>query len=629
MTTPDFSKLDYSDIKQNFINFLKTQDKFSGYNFEGSALNILMDVLAYNTHYQAIYNNITFNEAFLDTAQKRSSIVSIAKNLGYTPNSAKSATVLLEIIRDANSDGSLDSYVLPKYYEFKASKGTSSYSFYNLQEIAFTASEVVNNIPVTYSSGPIKILEGALKNVYYAIDGTNPTKKISLRFDNIDTSTIEVRVQRSTTDATGSAEDWFEAKNITTITGDSNAFFLEEGPDGYYQIYFGDGIVGKRLSDGNLVSITFLQCSGEVANGIGINDAPGARVFTSPNSTVSETFVVLSTAFGGSEKETAQSIKYKAPKNFTTQERAVTANDYSIILQKDFSFIKSIKCWGGEDNNPPEYGKVFIAIKPENRAALTQAEKNAIVKSLTRDRSVVGVIPQVVDPNILYLIINCDAKVDIVKNKGSINQLKAKIESAIDNYILTNLDVFDADLIANELENEILKTDSSLLSVNITPQLEYRMQPIYGAGRDYTVEFQNELVQSNNVDLPNIQSSTFNYFDYQNIIRLCRLYDDGSGGVYIGFESDGKKYSLGVYGNKDLSVYSPELVGSVNYSTGTVKINKFNPINQLNNQIIKFYANIVDVDVFVNPNTILTIDQNNPVSVVINLSESAFRKPIK
>lgn len=629
MTTPDFSKLDYSDIKQNFINFLKTQDKFSGYNFEGSALNILLDVLAYNTHYQAIYNNITFNEAFLDTAQKRSSIVSIAKNLGYTPNSAKSATAVLEIIRDANSDGSLDSYVLPKYYEFKVSKGSTSYSFYNLQEISFSPSQVVNNVAVAYSSGPVKVLEGILKTVYYTIDGTNSSKKITIRFNNIDTSTIEVRVQRSLNDSTGSAEDWFEATNITTITGDTNAFFLEEGPDGYYQIYFGDGIVGKKLADGNLVTITFLQSSGETANGIGINDAPGARVFTSPNSTVSETFVVLTPAFGGSEKETTQSIKYNAPKNFTTQERAVTANDYSIILQKDFSFIKSIKCWGGEDNNPPEYGKVFIAIKPENRAALTQAEKNAIIKSLTKERSVVGVIPQVVDPNILYLVINCDAKVDIIKNKGSINQLKAKIESAIDNYILTNLDVFDADLIANELENEILKTDTSLLSVNITPQLEYRLLPLYGAARDYTIEFQNELVQSNNKDLPNIQSTTFNYFDYQNTIRLCRFYDDGAGGIYIGFEMNGKKYALGVYDNKDLSLYSPHLVGTVDYKTGTIKINKFNPINQLNNQIIKFFANIVDVDVFVNPNTILTIDQNNPSSVVINLSESAFRKPIK
>jgi hypothetical protein len=629
MTTPDFSKLDYTDIKQNLINFLKTQDKFSGYNFEGSALNILMDVLAYNTHYQSIYNNITFNEAFLDTAQKRSSVVSIAKNLGYTPSSSKAASCLVEVIRDANSDGTLTEYVLSKYNEFKASKNGTSYSFYNQNDITFTPHEVVNNVPVSYTSGPIKIQEGLFREVFYVIDGTFPNKKITLRFLNIDTDTIQVKVQRSVSDSTGSADEWIEAKNITNIDGNSNAYFLEEGPDSYYQIYFGDGIVGKRLSEGNLVTISFLECSGAEPNGIGITDTVGARVFTSPDSVFSETVIVLTPAFGGAERETIESIKYKAPKSFTTQERAVTANDYSIILQKDFSFIKSIKCWGGEENNPPEYGKVFIAIKPENRAALSQAEKNTILKSLTKDRSVVGVIPQIVDPNVLYLIINCDAKVDIVKNKGTITQLKAKIKTAIDQYILTNLDVFDADLIANELENNILNSDKSLLSVNVTPQLEYRLLPVYGFGRNYQIEFQNEIVRSDNIQLPNLQSTVFNYFDYQNNVRLCRLYDDGKGGIYIGFENNGKKYSLGTYQNKDISVMEPEVIGSIDYASGLVKINNFNPINQLNNQIIKFFVNLVDIDVFVNPNTILTIDNTNPSSVVINLTESAFRKPIK
>lgn len=627
---PDFTKLDFTDIKQNFINFLQSQEKFNGYNFEGSSLNILLDVLAYNTHYQQVYNNITFNEAFLDTAQKRSSVVSIAKNLGYTPDSTKSSTCVVEMSILADESGALSTYVLPENTLFKANKNGSVYYFYNNAETVFTANvfDPLTGLATSYTTGSITLKEGSLKTVTFVIDGVNPTQKIILRSDKIDTQTIKVRVQTSVADATGYDDVWEESKNITTISGTSKVYFIEEGPDGNYRIYFGDGILGQNLNDGNLVTITFLESSGEEANGIGINDQEGQRVFVCPAFS-NTTIVVKNPSFGASEKETIQSIKYKAPKNFTTQERAVTANDYSIILQKDFSFIKSIKCWGGEDNNPPEYGKVFIAIKPENRAALTQAEKNAIIKSLTRDRSVVGVIPQIVDPNVLYVIINCDAKVDVVKNKGSINQLKSKIESAIDNYILTNLDVFDADLIANELENEILKTDSSLLSVNVTPQLEYRLLPEYGAARDYTVDFQNELVQSNNIDLPNIQSSTFNYFDYQNTIRLCRLYDDGSGGIYIGFESDGKKYSLGVYSNKDLNTYSPEIIGNVNYSTGILKINNFNPINQLNNEIVKFFANITDVDVFVNPNTILTIDQNNPTSVIINLSESAFRKPIK
>jgi hypothetical protein len=631
---PDFSKLDYEDIKQNFISFLRQQDKFNGYNFEGSALNILLDILAYNTHYQALYNNITFNEAFLDSAQKRSSVVSIAKNLGYTPSSTKSASCMIEVERGVTETGGIDggTLILNAFTEFKASKDEVSFSFYNLEDATFSVSEIdqETGLPVNYTTGPIKIREGILREVNYVIDGAFPTKKIILRSDNIDTETIKVSVQRSSSDTSGSLEPWSEVKNITTINGDTRAYYLEEGPDGYYRIYFGDGILGRRLNDGNLVKITYLECSGSSANGIGTNDAELNRTFRSVNTSIdTQTIKVVLPAFGGYEKETIQSIKYKAPKNFTSQERAVTVDDYSIVLQKDFPFIKSIKCWGGEENNPPFYGKVFIAIKPENREALTSAEKNTIVKSLSRNRSVVGVVPEIVDPNLLYLIVNVDAKIDIIKNKGTTQQLKSKIQKSIEDYVLENLDVFDADLISNELENMILNSDPSILSVNIVPQLQFKLQITYGSAKDYKLNFQNEIVKSESIDKPNIQSGKFTYLDYKNNAKNCRIYDDGIGNMYIGFEEGTKKYSLGKYENIDLSTNVPEYVGSVDYSTGSVTLNKFNPLDTGTTSIISFFANVVDNDVFVDSSTILTIDKNDPNSVVIDLIESAFRKPIK
>jgi len=627
---PDFSKLDYNDIKQNLISFLKNQDKFSGYNFEGSTLNILLDILAYNTHYQALYNNITFNEAFLDTAQKRSSVVSIAKNLGYTPSSSRSATCIVEIVRSASDTGAIvGSLILPKYQAFKANKDSTAFFFYNLEEATFSVNEIdVDGItPINYTTGSVAIREGFLRTNSFVIDGSNPTQKFTLRYKNIDTQTISITVQNSASNDTGSDATWTESQNITLINGESNVFFLEEGPDEYYRIYFGDGILGKRLNEGNLVTITFLESSGTEANDIGFTDAESNRVFNSLDSV--DTVKVVLPSFGGSEKETTNSIKYNAPKNFTTQERAVTASDYSIILQKDFAFIKSIKCWGGEENDPPAYGKVFICIKPENRAALTSSEKNAILKSLTKNRGVVGVVPELVDPNIIYLIINCDAKVDIVKNKGSIVQLNAKIIKAIDDYIITNLDIFDADLIANELEASILDMDSSILSVTITPQLEYRLIPEYGAARSYTVKFQNAIQRSNSIDVPNIQSNSFTYLDYKNVVRVCKLYDDGFGLIYIGYEQDGLSYSIGRFDNLDLSVLSPESIGTIDYETGEMNLVKFNPIYSAENNTIKIFANVVDSDIFVNPNTILSIDTNDRNATVINLIESAFRKPIK
>jgi hypothetical protein len=589
-----------------------------------------LDILAYNTHYQALYNNITFNEAFLDTAQKRSSVVSIAKNLGYTPSSSRSATCIVEIVRSASDTGAIvGSLILPKYQAFKANKDSTAFFFYNLEEATFSVNELdVDGItPINYTTGSVAIREGFLRTNSFVIDGSNPTQKFTLRYKNIDTQTISIAVQNSASNATGSDAAWTESQNITLINGESNVFFLEEGPDEYYRIYFGDGILGKRLNEGNLVTITFLESSGIEANDIGFTDAESNRVFNSLDSV--DTVKVVLPSFGGSEKETTNSIKYNAPKNFTTQERAVTASDYSIILQKDFAFIKSIKCWGGEENDPPAYGKVFICIKPENRAALTSSEKNAILKSLTKNRGVVGVVPELVDPNIIYLIINCDAKVDIVKNKGSITQLNAKIIKAIDDYIITNLDIFDADLIANELEASILDMDSSILSVTITPQLEYRLIPEYGAARSYTVKFQNAIQRSNSIDVPNIQSNSFTYLDYKNVVRVCKLYDDGFGLIYIGYQQDGLSYSIGRFDNLDLSVFSPESIGTIDYETGEMNLVKFNPIYSAENNTIKIFANVVDSDIFVNPSTILSIDTNDRNATVINLIESAFRKPIR
>lgn len=636
---PDFSKLDYNDIKQNLISFLKSQDKFSGYNFEGSTLNILLDILAYNTHYQSLYNNIAFNEAFLDTANKRSSVVSIAKNLGYTPASAKSSSCVIEVVRTANELGIINSnelatnpLVYKKHQILKVNKDSDVYFFYNLQDAIFTPNEIssTTNLPLNYTTGPITVKEGKLRTVSFVIDGSNPTQKFTLRYLNLDTTTLSITVQKSATDLTGLSETWEESQNITNIDSNSNVYFLEEGPDEYYRIYFGDGILGRRLEEGNLIVATFLEASGEEANEIGFTDTEGARVFVSigDNSNF-DTVKVILPSYGGGGKETISSIKFKAPKSFTAQERAVTANDYASILQKDFSFIKSIKCWGGEDNNPPEYGKIFICVKPENRAALTSSERNAITKSLTKNRSIVGIIPQIVDPNILYLIVNCDAKIDIVKTKGSLNQLNAKISSAIRSYIKNNLDVFDADLIANELESSIKNSDTSILSVNIVPQLEYRLFPDYGAPRSYTMQFQNEIPRSESIEKPNVQSAFFNYLDHKNTVRTCKLYDDGFGKMYIGYEQGGIEYSLGALKNIDLTTEKPEAIGTVDYETGTIILNKFNPLYTNNSQNIKIFANVVDSDVFVDPSTILSIDTNDKNAVVINLIESAFRKPIK
>lgn len=602
----NIKNIDFDSIKQNLITFFKSQEKFSSYNFEASGLNILLDVLAYNTYYQSFYNNMTFNEMFLDSAVKRSSVVSLAKMLGYTPASTKAATCSVEVF----SNNIATQTLLPKYTIFKTSVDNETYEFVTLNDnymkpYAFNSNGTVSQI----STGVIQIKQGKIKTVSFIHDIGLSSRKYTIISDNIDVSTISITVQNSETDSTGLNDLWERANDITKITGNSNSYYLEENTEGYYYIYFGDGVLGKKLSDGNKIIVTYLETSGSSANGIGNND--NFNTFIIPGLGYSSR--VLSQASGGEERESKESIRIKAPKSFSAQERAVTLDDYKTIIMKDFPDLKSISCWGGEDNDPPRYGKVFLSIKPKNGNILSLDEKTEIVNSLIRGKNIVGIEPVIVDPEVLYILLEANIKIDPEKLKYSIANLKNKINKQILLYISENIEVFDGDFFSNELINMIDGVDESIYSIDIITRMEKRFIPDISQSLSYYIHFRNPILHSKNCDTPTISSSSFYYYDgtiANN--RLCTL-EDNMGIINI------------VYTDNTNVKTTLKSIGKVDYFSGLVQLENFLPVELNESNQLSIYALPNDKDVYSDKNNLIVLDILDTDSLNINIRELPYR----
>ena len=345
----EIADLDFDTLKNSFKDFLRGQDEFKDFNFEGSGMNYLLDLLAYNTHYQSFYTNMVANEMFLDTALKRDSVVSLAKHLGYTPNSVRAATATV------NLTGSSETTIL-RGTSIKGTVGSVTYNFVPIDDISIVATGDAG----LFGADSVKIYEGTLETTSFVVDYTNPSQKFVLP-ENADTSTLTVRVQNSLTDSTGYSTKWQLASDLNEVKDTDKVYHLQEIENNRFEIFFGDNIVGEKPSDGNVIVVQYVLTNGPAANGVGRNDLneSGIRSFTLSSYTVD----TIASAAGGSEAESLRSIKYHAPRSYAAQDRSVTASDFSTMLVRDYADIESAYVWGGQDNDPPEYGKIFVALK--------------------------------------------------------------------------------------------------------------------------------------------------------------------------------------------------------------------------------------------------------------------------
>lgn len=602
----DIQNIDFNGIKQNLISFLKEQDKFTGYNFEGSAMNILMDILAYNTYYQSFYNNMTFSEMFLDTAKKRSSIVSLAKMLGYRPASAKCSTATINV---STTNPILNP--IPKYSKFTAQKENESFEFltlsdYYLKPETFNADGTI----ATLATGPIEVKEGKLKELTFIHDGNLPFRKYIIPYDNIDISTLQVNVETSEVDSTGIDDIWLEATDITKVTSTSLVYFVEETPYGQYSIHFGDDILGKKLLNNNKISVTVIQTNSVSANGIGENDI--GNTFTTTVGNGYNVDVLIASA-GGEERESKESIKLKAPRSFTSQERAVTLDDYKNVILKDFPNIRSISCWGGEDNDPPRYGKVFLSIKPKNGNILSEEEKYSISNTLMMGKGVIGIEPIIIDPEVIYLLIDVKIKFEPTKLKIPVLTLSNKVNKQILMYINNNVEDFDGDFYSNELINEIDSLDPSIYSINLNATMEKRFIPDNTQQLDYTINFRNSVLKNENCDTPVISSSSFYYYDAGSAIsRLCKL-EDLQGVINITY-----------YNDLDIKTILKE-IGTIDYDKGLIYLNDFQPVSLFDANPLSIYAVPGNRDIYAEKNNLLSLDILDQDSIKIDIQPLPFR----
>jgi hypothetical protein len=507
------TNLDFDGIKNNFLTYLQSQETFQDYNFEGSALNTLVDVLAYNTQYNAYYLNMVANEMFLDSAVQRSSVVSHAKLLNYTPKSAIAPTATVNIVFNNVSDSSL---TLPAYLNFSSSALNGvNYNFLNPD------SYTVNTVANTATFTDVSIKQGVTATYSFTVNSTsNPNFIFEIPDASIDTSTLKVIVQQSSSNASYSIYN--SAKNYLTLDGSSEVYFLQEALNGNYEIYFGDGILGKKLTDGNIVIVNYISTEG--------TGAAGANSFVLMD-TVSgygaSSVVSVTPATTGGDKESIDSIKYQAPKAYAAQSRAVTKEDYITAIQQNqlgFSF-DAVNVWGGEENNPPVYGQIFVCLKPTGGYSITDIQKQKIVQNVIKPISVMTVTPTIVDPDYTYIKLNVNVVYDPKKTTSTANQISQSVTTAINNFTNTTLNTFNSTFAAPELTNAIQNADQSIITNEVTVQLQKKFYPNLTTPETYNFYYGTELKKG--MFLSGINSSPA--VQFQNPLNKADIID----GIYI------------------------------------------------------------------------------------------------
>jgi hypothetical protein len=675
------AELDFDTIKQNLKNFLKQQNEFTDYDFDGSGLSVLLDILAYNTHYQAYYLNMIANEAFLDSALLRDSVVSHAKTLGYTPYSKKSsvATINFTVQTDNTDAGTL---TLPKGYRFLSNQIDGRvYNFIVLNDTTVTKSGT------NYVFENLDINEGQLTSYRFVQDNqTNQKQLFTLPDQNIDTQTITVTVSPSLGNT--QIEVYELVFDVTETTAESKVYFLQESRTGQFEIYFGNDILGKSIPDGGVVTVTYLITNGQDANKA--NNFVAAQSLIDTNSESLTNFVIESveSANGGSDREPIDKIKYGAPLQFASQNRLITYKDYEVFIRNAYPNLDSVSVWGGEDEVPPIFGKVFVSLKPKDDFFISESEKQRILNSIIEPKSIVTIITEFRDPEYLFIVSTSTVQYDPRKTTLTPDSLKNAIRNSILIYKNQYLDVFNARFAISKLQESVDSVDTnSIIGSDTLIRVQKRFVPIIGTVSNYNVNYNIPLLQGTTFN--KITSSQFDVNDSFGIRRTVTLEEvpksftginsielinpgtgftseptititgDGFGATARAIISFGKIQRIeitnpgidynravvtisggGGFGAQAIAVINTKVgklrtvyftstaervivnpnVGEINYDEGIIKLNDLNILqSRTPDGLIRIDSGIQNNIIQSTRNTILTIDEEDPISIVVNL----------
>ena len=477
------SELDFDTIKTNLKTFLNQQSEFTDYDFDGAGLNILLDILAYNTHYNAYYLNMVANEAFLDTALLRDSAVSHAKTLNYVPHSTRAPVAIIDFSVESNTTTAATMTISDGFSFLSNQIDSKSYNFVVLDDVTVTKA----NSKFVFEN--LEIYEGQLVTYNFTHNSaTNPKQVFTLPDNNIDTTTLKVTVAPSVGNTSTSVYN--KVTDILNVDGTSEVFFLQEERSGKYQIYFGNDVVGKSLPDGASVSTTYLLNNGTAANKANNFVATATLTDSLGNSQTNFTITPVSAAAGGADRESVDDIKFSAASQFSTQNRLVTFKDYESYILNNYPNLDSVSIWGGEDNVPRVYGKVFVSLKPTANYYISEAEKQRIIDEIISPKAIVAVQTEILDPEFLYLIVESSVQYDAKKTNSSETAIKQSIRNAVLSYRDRELNKFDTRFILSKMQDGIDETDlNAILGSETVVRVQKRFKPTVGSSQAYTINF--------------------------------------------------------------------------------------------------------------------------------------------
>ena len=607
------TQLDFDSYKDSLKTFLKSQDRFKDYDFDGSNLSVLLDVLSYNTYQNAFYLNMISNEMFLDSAKLRDSVVSHAKELNYLPRSFRSSSAVIQLVI-TSSDASKRSIVIPKGTSFTSRVDDFTYNFSTTENYVIT-NRTPSGSNFVYESEAIRVYEGNYLSDTYTVNYDRPLNyKISNKRVDLESLLVTVFEDNGTT-----VQTYKRATSLFGHDGNSKVFFLQPGIGDTYEVVFGDGVVGRKPKNNSVCIIEYRTCNGELPNGA-FKFINTARIDNEPN-VVIET---ITAATDGAVAEDLSSIKYNAPRAFTTQERAVTSEDYENLLKANFPEINAVVAYGGEDATPPQYGRIFLSIDLDEVDGLPKI-KEAEYKKFLRSRSSVAIEPLFVSPDYTYLYVNTNIKYNINLTGLNPEDIRTNVIDSILNHASTNLNNFgrtlrysrfirdidaaETSIISNETEVELVKYLTPVLSTTVTSTptstsgslVSLATSGVVSSGQNVTIDFKNPL--QNDIpgkgseyltgDIHVVSSSTFTY----NGLSNCRLEDDGDGAMRI----------VNTSGTNNRTILK---IGTVNYDTGIIQIDNFNITNYTGTSL-KIYAKPRTLDITSSQNVILNILEND------------------
>lgn len=591
------SELDLQNYKSSLKTFLSQQDQFKDYDFEGSNMSVLLDLLAYNTYMNGVYLNLVGSEMFLDTAQLRESIVSHAKELNYTPRSRTSPIAYVDLT--ITPTDAPDSITIPKYYEINGrTEDNTTYFFTTDEAIVIRANNGV------YKAANVAVYEGNIvKEVFIA----NASARYILQSANVDVQSINVTVKESNT-ATVETK-WNRETFLFGLDNADEVYFVQGAEDHLFEVVFGNGDIGKALVDGNLVTIAYRETNGLDANGV--------EIFTAPNAIQGYTNISVATvapASQGAEHETDDEIKFNAPRYFPTQNRAVTVEDYIALTKQAFPSLEVVTAYGGEDTEPKQYGKVIVAAKPFGGTKLPTPLKNQMYNFL-KERSSISIDPVIVDPEYFFAEVVTEVLYNINLTTRSARDIQALVEETILQWGGNNLAKFGSDLRYSKLVKAIDDSEAAVISNNTELRLVKHIEVDIGIPFRISFSFENELKKEVSTTrkiyedtTSTIETSLFTY-NLNDVDYLAKIKDDTQGNLMIVSTINGVVQLL------------KDKVGTVDYATGTIAIGELIYEDVGIQGSLEIYGKTKKLDLETNANKILQIEAEHLVVTVNGIRE--------